>query len=424
MAEISINSLLSRIEELENRLEESEQLIEAIKEGEVDAFAIHRENGSEIYTLQTGDYAYRLLIEEFGEGAVNVTEDGLIVYTNLDLLDLLKLPYDQVIGASIFNFLEGESKTEFEELFHKALSGRSKGEVCFEVNDRQIPVYVSLTSLKPNLHTVGIIITDLSEKKKTDKMILEYQRDLEKKNIALIQSNTELASFAYIASHDLQEPLRKIQTFSTRILQKEFNNLSETGKDHFSRLQMTAMRMQNLIEDLLSYSRTNTVERIFVKTDLNMLVEEVKEELKDEIKQKGATMEVGDLGAIPVIPFQFRQMMQNLISNSLKFSRTDRAPALEIKSEYGPGEKFNVDKILPKKRYCHLSIKDNGIGFEQQYKDKIFDLFQRLHGRTEYVGTGIGLAIVKKIVDNHNGFISANSELNQGATFDIYLPAE
>src|ERR1700743_2884202 len=179
MAKESAEELLLKIEALEKRLAESEQMIEAIKAGEVDGFAIQSGDESEIYTLQSGDYAYRVLIEEFGEGAVNVTEDGLIVYTNNCFYELLQLPYEKVAGAYIFDFIHSDSKEEFNALFANALKGRSKGEIILTVNNKIIPVYISLTSLQPKLPTVGIIITDLSEKKKHEEIVIKYQKDLE-----------------------------------------------------------------------------------------------------------------------------------------------------------------------------------------------------------------------------------------------------
>jgi PAS domain S-box-containing protein len=413
--------LLSKIQELESRLEESEQLIEAIKTGEVDAFAINRENKSEIYTLQSADYAYRILIEEFQEGAINVTEEGLILYTNPYLLHLVKLTYDKVIGASIFDFIHREYQPQFKILFQQSLSGKSKGEIC--LTDNKIPVYISLTSLQPKLSTIGIIISDLTEKKKNEKLIFEYQKDLESKNNQLLDINAELASFAYVASHDLQEPLRKIQTFCSRILEKEYDNMSETGKSNFSRMQISAKRMQALIQDLLMYSRTNTSERSFEQINLNEIVEEVKEDLREELQQKNATIVVTNKCDLNVIRFQFRQLLTNLINNSLKFSSPGKLPQIEIKSEIVESVKLKNDKLLPDVKYCLISFSDNGIGFEQQYSEKIFDLFHRLHTKPEYPGTGIGLAIVKKIVDNHNGFISAEAKENIGTTFKIYIPA-
>ena len=421
--EDKIASLLSRIYELESRLEESDQLLDAIRAGEVDAFAINKEDESEVYTLQSGDYAYRVLIEEFGEGAVNVTEEGLIVYTNKYFFELMKLPYEKVIGRSIFDFIPPDSEEEFKRLFTESIKGKSKGEINLTINEQEIPVYISLTSLQPKLDTVGIIITDLSDKKKDERIILEYQKNLESKNEELVQTNSELASFAYIASHDLQEPLRKIQTFASRILEKEYKNISDSGKDHFNRMQVSAKRMQNLIDDLLLYSRTNTIERKFEKVNLQKIVDDVKSDLKEEIQQKAVTLDIGQMCEVRIIPFQFRQLLHNLISNSLKFAQPEQPPHISITSEISKGGKLDFDKLSPEKKYCHLRVSDNGIGFDQKYSERIFDLFQRLHGRAQYNGTGIGLAIVKKIVENHKGIITAKSEVDKGATFDIYLPS-
>ncbi len=326
MLQQSTYHLLARIQELEIRLEESEQMIDAIKQGEVDAFAISNQQQSEIYTLQSGDYAYRVLIEQFGEGALNVSEEGLIVYTNPYFCTLLNLGYEKVIGTSLFDFIHPESLKNFKKLFIASTTGKSRGEINLLANGLTIPVYISLTSLQPKLPTVGIIITDFTVKKKNESTILDYQKNLENKNKELIQSNSELASFAYIASHDLQEPLRKIQTFANHIIQKEAPNLSDVGRNHFGRIQMAAKRMQALIEDLLVYSRTNSVERRFVYTGFNTLVDEVLDDMKEELAQKGATVHVGELCHAWLIPFQFRQLIQNL----LKF--------IEI---YRPGNKTN-----------------------------------------------------------------------------------
>ncbi len=336
-------------------------------------------------------------------------------------MHLVKLTYDKVIGASIFDFIHRDSQQQFNILFQQSLSGKSKGEIC--LTDNKIPVYISLTSLQPKLSTIGIIISDLTEKKKNEKLIFEYQKDLESKNNQLLGINAELASFAYVASHDLQEPLRKIQTFCSRILEREYDNMSETGKSNFSRMQIAAKRMQALIQDLLIYSRTNTSERNFEHINLNEIVEEVKEDLREELQQKKATIVVTNTCDLHVIRFQFRQLLTNLINNSLKFSSPGKLPHIEIKSEIVEGVKLKNDKLLPDLKYCHISFSDNGIGFEQQYSEKIFDLFHRLHTKPEHQGTGIGLAIVKKIVDNHNGIISAEAKENIGATFKIYIPA-
>ncbi len=420
--EATVSELLLKIADLENRLEESEQLAEAIKAGEVDAFAINTENEAAVYTLQSGDYAYRILVEAFKEGAINVSEDGLILYTNSYFCELLGLSYDKIIGTSLYDFIDPGCLKDFRILFQEAITGISKGEILLAGKHSPIPVYVSLTSLRPKLTTVGIVITDLTEQKRTENLIKNYQTDLENKNTELIQSNSELASFAYIASHDLQEPLRKIQTFASRITGME-DTLSDSAKDHFDRMKKAANRMQTLIEDLLNYSQTNSVIRNFEKTELHKLVEDVKKELAEELEVKEATVVAGEMCTVEIIPFQFKQLFHNLINNSLKFAHPDKKPIIEISSKSVKGETLDDEKIIPEKEYCHISIADNGIGFEPEYSKKIFDIFSRLHGREVYKGTGIGLAIVKKITDNHEGIIRATGEPDKGARFDIYLPA-
>lgn len=269
-------------------------------------------------------------------------------------------------------------------------------------------------------------LQDITEQKlfeqKLAREVVERTKELEEKNAELARINEELQSFTYISSHDLQEPLRKIQTFVTRIMDKEHDNLSNDAKDYFQRMRNAANRMQTLIDDLLAYSRTNVTEHNYHNTDLKALIEEVKEELMDDLQQKNATIEYGDMCSLNVIPFQFRQLLHNLIGNSLKFSKPGQPPLILIRSEIIENLDLQNTKLPGEVKYCHIIISDNGIGFEEIYNEKIFGLFQRLHSRHEYKGTGLGLAIVKKIVENHKGVITAKGELSKGATFDIYIP--
>jgi two-component system, chemotaxis family, CheB/CheR fusion protein len=242
------------------------------------------------------------------------------------------------------------------------------------------------------------------------------------KNTELEKMNKELESFTYVSSHDLQEPLRKIQIFTTRILEKENLHLSDKGKINLHQIQDAAARMQTLIQDLLAFSRISSAERKFETTDLDKIVEEVKAELRESIEEKNAIIEATPMCEANIIPFQFRQLMHNLISNALKFSKPGTPPHIIIKSRNITCSKVNEAKLIPGKEYCHITVTDNGIGFEPKFKDKIFEVFQKLHSKEEYAGTGIGLAIVKKIVDNHHGTITALSELGKGVCFDIYIP--
>lgn len=258
---------------------------------------------------------------------------------------------------------------------------------------------------------------------KSTKELKEANERLENKNQELLNMNQELEAFAYVSSHDLQEPLRKLQTFAGLILEKEEQHLSEKGKSYFHLMQQETERMRQLIQDLLAFSRISTDEREFEDTDLSLIVEEVKIEFEEIISQKGAVVEVAELCKVKVIPFQFRQLMHNLIGNALKYSNPETPPRIKISSRNVEYEKLNIKELPPLKEYCHISISDNGIGFEQKFSTKIFEVFQKLHGKKEYPGTGIGLAIVKKIVGNHNGVIVAESEPDKGTTFNIYIPS-
>ena len=255
-----------------------------------------------------------------------------------------------------------------------------------------------------------------------NKELAFQNEEKEKRADELSIANKELLAFTYISSHDLQEPLRKIQTFVSIISSKEDKNLTENGKYNFQRIQLAARRMQSLIIDLLAFSRIATTELKFEKTELGIILEEVKAELKDTISEKHATIEVIELCEANIIPFQFRQLLYNLLSNALKFSNPEKQSHIIITSRIEKGSTLDNEKLSPGKSYCHITIKDNGIGFEPHFSERIFGVFQKLHSKETYAGTGIGLAIVKKIVENHNGIITAISELKKGATFHIYIP--
>lgn len=258
--------------------------------------------------------------------------------------------------------------------------------------------------------------------KKLENLVEERTKELKKANIELENMNKELSSFAYISSHDLQEPLRKIQTFGSIIKENDFENLSELGKRNFSRMQLAANRMKTLINDLLTYSRTNSSEKVYEKTDLNLLLGEMQSEFAENLQEKNGKLEISKMPEISAIPFQLRQLFLNLISNALKFTKPDVAPVIRITSKIVKGNKIENENVFSDQKYLHITVADNGIGFNPEYASKIFEVFQRLHGKGEYEGTGIGLAICSKIAENHNAVIKATSKVNEGATFHIYFP--
>lgn len=295
------------------------------------------------------------------------------------------------------------------------------GEPIFDTENKIVKWVGAFTDVHTEKTFSQILESEVNERTKE----LSVAKDnLTFKNEELLRMNKELESFAYVSSHDLQEPLRKIQTFANRILEKENENLSDLGKEYLKRMSLAGERMQQLIQDLLAYSRTKTSNRKFESSDLETILNDIKDDLRDEIKQKEVVIETDETCYIMVkiIPFQFRQLLYNLISNSIKFSKTEVQPVIKLTCKIDKGSKMFYQHLVPDQKYYHLKISDNGIGFKPDYKEKIFEIFQRLHGREEYTGTGIGLAIVKKIIENHNGFISADGEMGVGATFDIYIP--
>jgi two-component system CheB/CheR fusion protein len=275
-----------------------------------------------------------------------------------------------------------------------------------------------------------LVIQFIEKEKRAAELItaneeLAYQNsEKEKRAEELLAANKELSAFTYIASHDLQEPLRKTQLFISRILEDKDLTLNEKSKDYFNRIQISSNRMQVLINDLLAYSRITETKESLSNINLNDTIRNVLQEptLVQTIEATNTTVNYKNLPTIMAVSFQMEQLFTNLIINSIKYSDSNRLPVIDIKCEIMKGSDFLDDKSYHQISYYKITVADNGIGFEQQYAEKIFMLFQRLHDKQTYTGTGIGLTICKKIVENHHGFIHAKSISNQGTTILIYLP--
>jgi light-regulated signal transduction histidine kinase (bacteriophytochrome) len=245
-----------------------------------------------------------------------------------------------------------------------------------------------------------------------EEKINERTKQLQELNDELYRSNKELENFAYIASHDLQEPLRKIRAFGDMLKKRFSDSIEDQGKEYIDRMQRASYRMQKLIDDLLNYSRVSRNPTNYEQVNLYELVNEVVEDLEETINSKDAAVRVSELPTINGDRRQLKQLFQNLVSNGIKFHKETEKPVVEIKPRW----------IENNGRILEIIISDNGIGFDEKYHDKIFTIFQRLHGRIEYEGTGIGLAICKKITENHNGTIYARSQPGVGSEFVVVLP--
>jgi PAS domain S-box-containing protein len=263
-----------------------------------------------------------------------------------------------------------------------------------------------------NRQPVGIRcgITNITEQKKT-------QNELAKTAQTLAERNLELQEFTYIASHDLQEPLRKITVFSERLIAQHGEQLADEGRDYLQRMQKAASRMQNLIQDLLAYSRISTRTQQFTLTDLNTVLQEVLLDLEIRVEQTHGRIEPGKLPVIEADSTQIRQLFQNLLSNALKFHKKDQTPTVRVYASIIEPPDNGI-------QFYEITVADNGIGIDESNFERIFGVFQRLHGRNEYEGTGVGLAICKKIVERHGGKIRAGGKLGEGAQFVIELPVK
>lgn len=261
-----------------------------------------------------------------------------------------------------------------------------------------------------------VIHTDVSDQFKKDKILGERLSDLEK-------SNKQLSAFSHIASHDLQEPLRKVQTFISRIKQSDIAGIPDNTRDYLQGIKKETIRMQKFITDLLLYSRASKADKTFEVADLNDIFENSKRELSHRIEEKNVIINTAsDLPSLNIIPFQIQQLFSNLLSNSIKYSKAEVRPVIDITTEVVSGKVISQHAGDPDERFHKITFMDNGIGFDQEYADKIFTLFYRLHSNKEYTGTGIGLAICKIIAENHKGYIEAFGFPGKGSVFNIYLP--
>ncbi len=293
------------------------------------------------------------------------------------------------------------------------------------VSDNGVPRYNADGMFEGFIGSCADIHDQKISAEKLEVIIEERTHNLRMANVALERSNEELEQFAFVTSHDLQEPLRKINTFAHLLYDRNKDVLVGDGKMYIDKIMYSAQRMSRLINDLLNFSRLNRSDDKYTSVDLNALVDSIRNDFELMIIQKNALIDYKELPVIEAIPLQMNQLLYNLIGNALKFTNPDRQPVINISGNLVKKEEVaQYVSLDPNLNYCKIIVSDNGIGFKQEYAQKIFEIFQRLNGKSEYEGTGIGLALCNKIVTNHKGLIFARSEEGKGTEFHIFLPVK
>jgi PAS domain S-box-containing protein len=331
---------------------------------------------------------------------------------------------EEAVGKTDFDFRPADLAKEFYEDEQRIMR---TGEALINKTERQVLAngetgWTSTTKV-PMRDATGKVIgfvginRDITKQKQAEEALRQSEEKLQQFAHQLERSNRELQDFAYVASHDLQEPLRKVVVFGERLKEKNTDKFDPESLDYLARMQSAAGRMQTLINSLLTFSRVTTKAQPFAPVNLAEIAASVVDDLEGRIEQVKGRVEVGALPVIDAEPVQMRQLLQNLIGNALKFRRPEEPPVVKVGAEIIP------DPNAPEKQLCRLTVSDNCIGFEEKYVDRIFNVFQRLHTRNEYEGTGMGLAIVKKIALYHGGDVTAKSKPGKGSTFIMTIPA-
>ncbi len=366
--------------------------------------------------LGESDARFRSLFEAMTEGfalhkliydAAGAPIDYVILDVNPAYEQHTGLDADRVVGRKASEVYDTEEPPYLEEYARVAETGEAIG---FEVYFASMERYFRISAFSPGDAEFATVFENITARRLAQEALTE-------KTAALARSNAELESFAYIASHDLREPLRKVQAFGDRLQNRYADVLDDRGLDYLGRMRGASQRMEALIDDLLVYSRVTTKAKPFETVDLNAVVADAVADLEMRIEETGGRVEVGPLPTLDADRVQIRRLMQNLIGNALKFHKPNVAPVVTVTGAIVEGE-------TPIQRRARITVADNGIGLDLKYKERIFAPFQRLHGRSAYEGTGMGLAICRKIVTRHGGGISVASEPGAGARFAVTLPLD
>lgn len=364
------------------------------------------------------------ILESSLDPIITINHAGLITEFNRAAEHTFGHSRDKVLGTKPSDVLFPPNASPDQEhridryltLGEGSLLGRRSEVVAMRADGKLFPAEIAMTlSREQGEPVLTFFVRDISRRKKAEMQQARYAAELER-------SNRELEQFAYVASHDLQEPLRKIDVFGQRLLQHSAEGLAPSGRDCVQRMQSAARRMRRLVDGLLQLSRVTTQGRQFVSVDLRQVANEVVSDLQANIEQVHGRVEIGELPSVEADPLQMRQLLQNLIANGLKFHRDKEPPIVKVSGRCVHVRRHHKDSPDVREYHCRIVVQDNGIGFDEQDRHRIFQMFQRLHPRDVFEGAGIGLALCRKIVERHEGRITARSTPGKGSVFEILLP--
>jgi signal transduction histidine kinase len=383
----------------------------------------------EIETANSGKEALKILLKEFDFAIIlmdvempnlNGFETATMIYER-EKLKHIPIIFITANGHGEENIFKGYLTGAVDYIYKPIRPEflRAKVQVFVELYKKN---YQLMLQEKKLLAANKNLEMEIKERIASEEKILELNKKLLENIDQLEATNKELDCFAYMASHDLQEPLRKIRIFSDRVLTKYDHELDGESKVYIDKIQAACSRMQNLISDIFTLSKISSSNELMVKTDMNQVLEEVIIEMDMLIQEKNAKIIIDKLPELQINKSLIKRLFHNLLNNSIKYSRKDQEPVIRVSAKMENVQ--DLPGTTNVTRYCRIYVQDNGVGFDQQYAEQIFAMFKRLHSSAEYEGTGIGLAICKKIIEEHNGFISAKSEINNGTVFTISLPID
>jgi len=409
----TLNQLLKENQNLRIKLQEAEDTLHAIREGAVDAIVVKGRKGEQVFTLTGEQQIYRQLVETMGEAGLTTTPEGKILFCNRQFSEMLQLPMEEIVGQDLEKFVKESDRKKMAALLIKSqVKPLRKRLVFLAANGTSVPAWVSANLLEygdsVSICLVAMDQTELEASKEAMRQIGEQREKLRTQQEKLKRSNADLEKFAYVISHDLSEPLCEVASFVQLLDRRYSDKLDDRAKEFIKFAVDGAKRMDALLVGILNYSRVQTHGKAPIPVSVQTALGTALASLQKSISETQAVITSDELPTVNADDSQLTQLFQNLIANTIKF-HSDKKPKIHIACQR-------------QEKFWQFSVRDNGIGIDPKFNDRIFVIFQRLHTRDKYPGYGIGLSICKRIVERHGGRIWVESQLGQGSTFYFTIP--